>query len=295
MDSGLREGSGNSSLYLARLDECGSRAVFSRLVLVYSFVPPHSPLIFEYGGRDYVGDTSYASLRVAVVKRGEGYEVVFNFTYSGDAERPGKEGWEGMKLSFSRVVRTFYRPGSGYYLSNGTWLGDVFPLFVRSREISLSVVWAKPGEEYRLSRVDRAVAKMYSVSVFDLRRGVALETNGSGVAVAASFKELPNASMVEEYARLTRPLRELGGCGDLVGVAHYASSGLAEFEADVDYASGVPVFLSVDGAARYRPGGDYVRNGVKMDRMPASVLAVLLGLRSVSVSLELSGVGVAGG
>jgi len=284
--------------YLGRLESCGGVRMGdgSRLVLEYRFVPAHSPLIVEYGGRDYVGDTSSAVLRVVAVRRGEGYEVVFEFRYRGEAQRPKGGGeWESVRLDVRRVVRALYKPGSGYVLPNGTRLGYVFPLFMRGRELVLGVVWAGLGEEYTLGGVGEAVAERRGLTVFDLGERLVMEYNGSRGAVAASFDSLPDPGIVERYVERLGGLRELGGCGGLVGVVHYASRGLAVFAADVDYATGVPVFIVMDGAARYRPGGDYVRNGVKMDRMPASVLAVLLRLRSVELALELVNATFVGG
>ena len=279
------------SMYLEFLEKCNRHGAIrvKTLTLKYRFGPAHSPLIFEYNGRDYVGDTDKASLLVKVQKRGGEYLVDFEYVYEGEAQQPtgnATNKWVSVKLSVHRMLHTVYRPGEGFFLPNGTRLGALFPLFVAGDRVPLSVVWAKPGGDYKLSNVKEAAARRISVTVFDLDRKLAVEINGSRVARMASLETLRNTSAVYEYARLTRRLRELSGCR-IAAIAHYDAEGPERLYVDVDYPTGLPVFLIMDGAARYRPGGEYYRNGVKMSSMPASELAVLFKLRSVEIALQL--------
>ncbi|MEM0336284.1 MAG: hypothetical protein QXT33_07760 [Thermofilum sp.] len=267
------------------------------LILKYRFVPPDKILIIEEGGRDFVVSAGDALLTVEVSRAGGGYRVLFRLTYKGVGLRPAEEKppkeWEGVEFSIVRELLTVYDPGRGYSLLNGTLLGRLLPLFERGEVLSVDYLWARPGERYDLGRKRPIHARLAQVTVWDLEKRVALVLNGSQIVASKSFDEFYGKSYVEDVIKRTEGLRALGGCPNLLASVHYVSaSGEVLFEVSIDYPTSVPTFILMEGAARYAPGGEYVRNGRLMVELPASLLAELFGIRSTTLALELEDVQV---
>lgn len=250
--------------------------------------------VLEVGGRDLVVNPEAARLVVEARRVGSGYIVVFRLVYRGAALAPvdGKpmEEWERVDLNFSRELRLVYEPGTGYSFENGTYVGHVFPLFARGEQVVLDYLWAKPGEPYRLESRRRVTATLQLLEVLNLDEGVALAFNGSGAPVGLPSRV--DWSRVEKslkgYGGLVEKLVNLRGCGRVLASATYSSTGPWQLDVVVDYPTGIPVFMVLEGAARYMPGGAYTRGGVEAKELPASILAYLLGVRSPLLSLELA-------
>ncbi len=283
----------NAQYYLGKIDSCGSLPLEKNevLILKYRFMPSNSIIILEYKGRDYVAYTDYATLTVIVHPLGESYEVTFKLAYKGKALRPIDNAppseWEAVDINMVKEIRTIYRPDTGYNLPNGTKLGRIFPLFVHGEELVVDYVWSRLGGRYSLGERREARANMISLTVWDLEKRLALELNGSSIIASMPFDSFNNKSLIDEVVKEFEKLRALSRCPDLLVVAHYSSPSIVRLEVDVDYLTGIPTFLVTEGAARYQPGGEYIRDGIRMKEMPASILADLFGIRSTIVALKL--------
>jgi hypothetical protein len=186
-----------------------------------------------------------------------------------------------------------YVPGKGYYLPNGKYLGNFFPMF-EVENLQASFIYAKKGEwptldndlkTLRLEKVDTVIA--------DLKNKIIVSRLGNTSTILSPANETLGPRIVaylENISKTSLPVRRLTSCPSIYAVEHYHSSEAPVMLLTINLPTGIPTFLYSTGCPRIIPSTKVTWNNQEQDYYLHSPLACLLGIRSLDFAVELENI-----
>ena len=295
---GLKERRGEASSSTLVVEGGGSPIrTFRKLLLKYRI---HSRLIYDYGGGEFCTASPYEepsneAYLTTLVERVTSSTFRVTFTLNVRGQVYFFVNGNSASVNLTRSVTVMYDPHKGYWIPGGSYLGYMFPLFTHGEELEVSLVWARIGEEFTLDKpLRRSGLRLVEVVVWNFSGGFVRARVGNR-SVQLSFSEFPNKTYLEEVGRLLMKLGEMGGSGEVVVLKSYANSTVFLTYIEVENSTGIPVFLELPGAMITSEESEIVWNGGRVYRVPASPLALLLGVRNDELLLDLVDVEVVEG
>jgi hypothetical protein len=256
--------------------------------LEYVFV---TPIFLETSYSDIWVPANASRLFILVKKVNESlFEVTFTLSVKGEVVE--LKNHSRTLLSLNRSISTYYIQREGYYLSNGTSLGIVFPLF-ESKNIVMSFLYARlgelPGVHYELKnvvlkRVERVIVDFQDEKI------VSFTENG---AVTLSLRNETLRARLENYLasayRETEPLRRLTSCPFMYILEKYQSDE-PPLLVSMNLPTGIPTFIYMNGCPRVQQETRVAWNNIVRDYYLHSPLACLLGIRSLDYAIQLKSI-----